>query len=64
VRPRASTTRAERAILETRGEHAVTELDADFDVDAFEPVAFDDHDREWIEMRLPDLLALSPSASG
>jgi L-histidine N-alpha-methyltransferase len=28
------------------------ELDADFDVDAFEHVAFYDHDREWIEMRL------------
>jgi L-histidine Nalpha-methyltransferase len=28
------------------------ELDADFDVDAFEHVAFFDHDREWIEMRL------------
>jgi L-histidine N-alpha-methyltransferase len=28
------------------------ELDADFDVEAFEHVAFYDHDREWIEMRL------------
>jgi L-histidine N-alpha-methyltransferase len=28
------------------------ELDADFDVDAFEHVAFFDRDREWIEMRL------------
>jgi L-histidine N-alpha-methyltransferase len=28
------------------------ELDADFDLDAFEHVAFFDHDREWIEMRL------------
>jgi L-histidine N-alpha-methyltransferase len=28
------------------------ELDADFDVAAFEHVAFYDHDREWIEMRL------------
>src|SRR6476661_4516589 len=28
------------------------ELDADFEVDAFEHVAFFDHDREWIEMRL------------
>jgi L-histidine N-alpha-methyltransferase len=28
------------------------ELRADFDVDAFEHVAFYDHDREWIEMRL------------
>jgi L-histidine Nalpha-methyltransferase len=28
------------------------ELDANFDVDAFEHVAFFDHDREWIEMRL------------
>src|ERR671931_736588 len=28
------------------------ELDADFDIDTFEPVAFYDHDREWIEMRL------------
>src|SRR5919108_5258134 len=28
------------------------DLDADFDVDAFEHVAFYDHDREWIEMRL------------
>ena len=28
------------------------ELDADFDLDAFEHVAFYDHDREWIEMRL------------
>jgi L-histidine N-alpha-methyltransferase len=28
------------------------ELDADFDVGAFEHVAFYDHDREWIEMRL------------
>jgi L-histidine N-alpha-methyltransferase len=28
------------------------ELDANFDVDAFEHVAFYDHDREWIEMRL------------
>jgi L-histidine Nalpha-methyltransferase len=28
------------------------ELDADYDVDAFEHVAFYDHDREWIEMRL------------
>jgi L-histidine N-alpha-methyltransferase len=28
------------------------ELDADFDVDAFEHVAFFDREREWIEMRL------------
>jgi L-histidine N-alpha-methyltransferase len=28
------------------------ELDADFDVDAFEHVAFYDREREWIEMRL------------
>jgi L-histidine Nalpha-methyltransferase len=28
------------------------ELDADFDVEAFEHVAFYDRDREWIEMRL------------
>ena len=28
------------------------ELRADFDVDAFEHVAFYDHEREWIEMRL------------
>jgi L-histidine N-alpha-methyltransferase len=28
------------------------ELDADFDVDAFDHVAFFDHEREWIEMRL------------
>jgi L-histidine N-alpha-methyltransferase len=28
------------------------ELGADFDVDAFEHVAFFDHEREWIEMRL------------
>jgi L-histidine N-alpha-methyltransferase len=28
------------------------DLDADFDVDAFEHVAFYDHEREWIEMRL------------
>jgi L-histidine N-alpha-methyltransferase len=28
------------------------ELDADYDVEAFEHVAFYDHDREWIEMRL------------
>jgi len=28
------------------------ELDGDFDVDAFAHVAFFDHDREWIEMRL------------
>jgi L-histidine N-alpha-methyltransferase len=28
------------------------ELDGDFDVDAFEHVAFFDHEREWIEMRL------------
>jgi L-histidine N-alpha-methyltransferase len=28
------------------------ELDADFDLEAFEHVAFFDHDREWIEMRL------------
>jgi len=28
------------------------ELDADFDPDAFEHVAFFDHDAEWIEMRL------------
>jgi L-histidine Nalpha-methyltransferase len=28
------------------------ELDADFEVAAFEHVAFYDHDREWIEMRL------------
>ena len=28
------------------------ELDGDFDVDAFEHVAFFDHDQEWIEMRL------------
>jgi L-histidine Nalpha-methyltransferase len=28
------------------------ELEADFDLDAFEHVAFFDHDREWIEMRL------------
>jgi L-histidine Nalpha-methyltransferase len=28
------------------------ELDADFDVDGFEHVAFFDHEREWIEMRL------------
>jgi L-histidine N-alpha-methyltransferase len=28
------------------------ELDANFDVDAFEHVAFYDHEREWIEMRL------------
>jgi L-histidine Nalpha-methyltransferase len=28
------------------------ELDADFDVDAFEHVAFYDHEHEWIEMRL------------
>jgi L-histidine N-alpha-methyltransferase len=28
------------------------ELDADFDLDAFEHVAFFDHEREWIEMRL------------
>jgi L-histidine Nalpha-methyltransferase len=28
------------------------ELDADFDLGAFEHVAFFDHDREWIEMRL------------
>ena len=28
------------------------ELDADFDLGAFEHVAFYDHDREWIEMRL------------
>jgi L-histidine N-alpha-methyltransferase len=28
------------------------ELDADFDVDAFEHVAVFDTDREWIEMRL------------
>ena len=27
-------------------------LDADFDVDAFEHVAFYDREREWIEMRL------------
>ena len=28
------------------------ELDADFDLDAFEHVAFFDREREWIEMRL------------
>ena len=28
------------------------ELDSDFEVDAFEHVAFFDHEREWIEMRL------------
>jgi L-histidine N-alpha-methyltransferase len=28
------------------------ELDADFDVDAFDHVAFFDREREWIEMRL------------
>ena len=28
------------------------ELDGDFDVDAFEHVAFFNHDQEWIEMRL------------
>jgi L-histidine N-alpha-methyltransferase len=28
------------------------ELDADFDVDAFEHVAFFDRRREWVEMRL------------
>ena len=28
------------------------ELGADFDVDAFEHVAFFDREREWIEMRL------------
>jgi L-histidine N-alpha-methyltransferase len=28
------------------------ELDADFDIDAFEHVAFFDREREWIEMRL------------
>ena len=28
------------------------ELDADFDVEAFEHVAFFDREREWIEMRL------------
>ena len=28
------------------------ELDADFDVDAFEHVAFFDREREWIELRL------------
>ena len=28
------------------------ELDADFDVDAFDHVAFFDHEREWVEMRL------------
>ena len=33
------------------------ELDADFDLDAFEHVAFYDREQEWIEMRLR---ALSP----
>ena len=28
------------------------ELDADFDVDSFAHVAYFDHEREWIEMRL------------
>ena len=28
------------------------ELDADFDLDAFEHVAFYDREQEWIEMRL------------